>query len=125
MEADHLKLIEMTVQFLQFMTSIFAIVLSAIGASFYYYWTTRSSNIPVRDLAAFAWPAGMALFAFLTMGYIYALQIDSLSAGFITDYRFFWINWSALILGLILCANIVILVCAFIRVHRNVTRSAE
>jgi len=119
------KLIETTVQFLQFMTSIFAIVLSATGASFYYYWTTKSSNTTVRNLAAFIWPAGMALLAFLIIGYIYALQIDSLSAGFITDYRFFWINWSALILGLLLCTNIVILFFAFIRVHRNITGSTK
>ena len=114
------ELIETTIQFLQFMTSIFLIILSATGIAFYYHWTTKSRKMEIVELLPFALPAGIVLLTFLFIGYLYRLLIKSLAAGSIEPYIEFWFSYVGYVLWLALFVSIVCLVIALIMVNRKI-----
>ena len=119
METHHLKLVEATVQFLQFMTSVLIIVLTATGAAFYYFWTTKINEIKMKHLWPLVLPAGSVFGAFIFMGITYRILVDGLAEGTISRYMEFWFEWVGLILWGALGLSIGTLLIAFIVVHRK------
>ena len=114
-----LKLIDTTIEFLQYFTSVFLIVLTANGTAFYYYWTNRSDTMRIKDFWPFAVSAGIVLGAFVFIGITYANLIDSLSEGIIRKYMEFWFKWVGLILWPALIGSILFLIISFIMVHKR------
>jgi len=119
METHHLKLVETTIQFLQFMTSIFIILLTATGAVFYYYWTNKTRNMKIRDLWPFVIPAASVIGVFIFMARTYSILINGLAGGTITQYMEFWFKWVGLVLWLGLAISIGGALFAFIIVHKK------
>lgn len=119
MEPHHLKLVETTIQFLQFMTSIFIIVLTATGAAFYYYWTNKMINMKIIDFWPFVIPAASVIGAFIFMARTYSILINGLAGGTITQYMEFWFKWVGLVLWLGLAISIGGALFAFIIIHRK------
>ena len=116
MEPHHIKLIESTTQFLQFFTSINVIILSAVGAAFYYYWTTKPSGMRLLDFWPFAVPSGFVLFSIVVIALFYRELINGLAAGIIQDYIGFWFKWTW-ILWVSLFVSIGTLIFALPKVH--------
>lgn len=125
MDPQTLKLVDTTVVFLQYMTSVFLIILTASGALFYYYWTTKLEKVGLKDFLPFALPAGLILGGLVFIGAVYRKLIDALSSGIITKYMEFWYKYVGLLLWPVLFFSIICLVFAFIRVHRRVKNCSE
>ena len=119
MDLHLLKLVDTTIEFLQYITSVFLIVLTANGAAFYYYWTKSSDTIHMKDFWPFAVSAGMVLGAFVFIGITYANLIDALSEGIIGKYVEFWFEWVGLILWPALFVSILFLIISFIMFHKR------
>jgi len=117
MNGQTLQLIDTTIVFLQYMTSVFLIILTASGALFYYYWITKMENLRVKDLLPFALPAAIILGVLFFIGMVYQGLITALSSGIITKYMEFWFKYVGLVLWPALFFSIICLVFAFIRVH--------
>ncbi len=122
MGAHHLKLVETTVQFLQFMTSIYVIVLTATGAAFYFYWTNKLNALKIKDLWPFIIPTGIVFVAFIFIGIAYRLLIEGLAAGIISKYMEFWFQYVGLALWLGLFLSIFFLLIAFVTAHKKAGR---
>ena len=122
MGPHHLKLVETTIQFLQFMTSIFIIILSASGATFYYYWTNKLNGLQVKNLWPFVLPTGIVFGAFIFIGVIYSMLIDALSEGTISKYVDFWFKYVGIVLWLAIFISVSLLGLAFILVSRKVQK---
>jgi len=121
MSPNLLKAADATIQFLQFFTSLFLIILTANGIAFYYYWTTKPDKIKAKCLYIyFGIPAGIVLIAFIFIGITYSKLIGSLAAGIPSKYVEFWFSWSGLILWPTLVLSIGSLVFVLIRVHNKV-----
>lgn len=125
MDTQTLKLVDTTVVFLQYMTSVFLIILTASGALFYYYWTTKLEKVRLKHLLPFALPAGIILGGLVFIGEVYRKLIAALSSGIITKYMEFWFKYVGLLLWPALFLSIICLVFAFIRVHRRVRNCSK
>lgn len=119
MSPHQLKLVEITVRFLEFMTSIFVIVLTATGATFYYYWTTKSNSKKLKDFWPLAIPSGIVLGIFIFIGLVYWKLISGLAEGVIRVYVEFWFNFVGYILWPALFVSIVSLFTAFVLMTRK------
>jgi hypothetical protein len=121
MSPNLLEAADATIQYLQFSTSLFLIILTANGIAFFYYWTTKLGKIKAKCLyALFGIPAGIVLIAFIFIGITYSRLIDSLAAGIPSKYVEFWFDWSGLILWLPLVLSIISLAFALIMVNKKV-----
>ena len=119
MDERHLKLIDVTIHYLQFMSTLFLIVLTACGSAFYYYWTTRPSNSELRDFWPFSLPSSIVLIALIFAGHIYGRLITALAEGYITKYVLFWLNWVGIIQWCLFFLSVLALVFLFIKIHRR------
>ncbi len=119
MENHHIKIIETTIQYLQFMISIFLIILSASGATFYYFWTTKLEKIKLKGLWSLVLPTGTVFIAIFFCLYIYSELLDALAIGSITDYMNRWSSWTEIILTVLLFIGIATLLYAFINLHKR------
>jgi len=125
MDAQILKLVDTTVVFLQYMTSVFLIILTSSGALVYYYWTTKFKKAKVKDLLPFALPAAIILGGLVFIGEVYRKLIAALSSGIITKYMEFWFKYVGLVLWPALFFSIACLVFAFIWVNRRARNCLE
>jgi hypothetical protein len=114
-----LKLIETTVQFLQYMTSVFLVILSASGVAFYYYWTNKLNGMSLINLWPFGVPVIIVFMVFCFIGYLYSALIAALSKGAISDYVIFWSKYAGCFLWGGLFFSILALSFAFINIHRR------
>lgn len=113
------KMVETTIQYLQFIGSIFLVILSATGAALYYYWTNKLNNLKEKDFWPFAIPAAIVLGAFIFIGHIYGKLINDLAGGSISSYVQFWFEWVGTVLWVPLFAAVLSLVFAFIKLYRR------
>ena len=114
-----LKLIDTTIEFLKYISSILLIILSASGAAFYYYYTNKLNNLKLKHLSLFAIPAVIVGGAFYLIGYLYSKLIAGLAEGSISEYVGFWFKYAGYILWGSVFVAIVALVIAFIIVHKK------
>jgi hypothetical protein len=119
MDPFHQKIVEITVQFLQFITSIFVILLSATGAAFFYYYTNKLKGSRVKLLWPLAVPTGIMLVAFIVIWIAYKSLIDWLAEGIISKYVTFWYSNLQWMLEAILILSLLTLFGAFILVHKK------
>lgn len=119
MELHELKLVETTINFLQFMTSIYLIIITASGAAFYYYWTKKLNGGKLKDLWPFGLPAAIVLGSFIFIGYIYSKLINALAEGILSSYMLFWFRGIGVFLWVVLFFGVSSLIFAFIKVHRR------
>jgi hypothetical protein len=122
MDPHHQKLIEITVQFLQFITSIFVILLTATGAAFFYYYTNKLKGKNIGALWPLAIPSTIMLGAFVFIWVVYKRLIDGLAEGIIIRYMEFWYKYTELTLGLLLIGTILFLVVSFVWVHKKIAK---
>lgn len=116
-----IKLIEITIQYLQFMTSIFLIILSATGVAFYFFWGNKSKKKQIGNLWPFALPAGIVLATFIFIAALYKRLIMGLAGTEgITPYMEFWFSYVGYVLWPALFLSIAILVIALIMVNRKI-----
>ena len=119
MDENHIKMLEMTVKYLEFVTPLFLIILSASGVAFYYYWTNKAKHLKIKNLWPFALPAAVVLAALFFIAHLYSRVIDSFGEGLISSYMLFWFNWVGWLLWLGLFGGIVLLVIAFLMLDRK------
>ena len=119
MGPHELKLVDTTVQFIQYISSILLIILSASGAAFYYFLTNKLNNLKLKHLWPFAIPAGIVVAAFYFIGRLYSTLITGLAEGSISNYVGFWFKYAGYIFWCSILVGILTLVGAFILVHRK------
>lgn len=92
METHILKFIDTAIEFSQFFTAISFIVLSATGAAFYYFWTSRKFNFKLIQLTIFLIPTVFIGYTFYYLGRIYNLLMDQLAGGNVDEYVELWLK---------------------------------
>ena len=119
MDARHLKLIDVLITYLNYMTTLFLVILTACGSAFYYYWTTRQQNSKLTDFWPFSLPFSIVLIALLFTGHTYDRLINAIAGGSVSEYVLFMLNWAGIIQGCLLLFSILALLFMFIKVRRG------
>jgi hypothetical protein len=92
METHIVKFIDTAIQFSQFFTALSFILLSATGAAFYYFWTSKKFNFKLTQLSLFLIPTGSVGYTFYYLAKIYSLLMNQLAEGNVDKYVETWLK---------------------------------